>query len=94
MLITRLRKTDEDDNGVWVATSKEHHKSLKKDFPAMRTIYLLSNGKGETEWQNIPSTSDNFESDVIKLCEMITRGDNRIGRIPKSKRAKKKTGIE
>src|SRR4030095_2473064 len=27
-----------DDNGVWVATTVDHHKSLQQDFPSMRSI--------------------------------------------------------
>src|SRR5574337_1222829 len=41
-------------NGVWIATSKEHHESLRKDFPMMRSVYILSDGKSETDWQMIP----------------------------------------
>ena len=90
MLITRDKETHEDDNGVWVATSKEHHESLKKDFPNIRTIHLLSSGKGETDWRNLPSSSPDFEEAVIRICELISKGDERIGRIPKP-RAKKKS---
>src|SRR5713101_4772158 len=29
------------DNGVWLATTKEHHQSLRQEFPNMRSIQLL-----------------------------------------------------
>ena len=71
----------ENDNGVWLATSREHHSSLKKDFPSMRTIRLL--GGSESEWQNLPLDSDDFEESVMKACRLILKGDPRIGKIPK-----------
>src|SRR5579859_2374840 len=53
-LVMILRKRDDhmDDNGVWLATSREHHPGLKEEFPCLRSIRLL--GYSETEWQNIP----------------------------------------
>jgi len=34
------------DNGVWLATTKEQHESLRREFPNMRSIEAL--GKGVT----------------------------------------------
>lgn len=90
VFILRNRKDHADDNGVWLATDKEQHKSLKKEFSSLRSIALL--GGPETEWQLIPASSDDFESAVIKACELVLKGDKRIGRIPKP-RAKKKQKI-
>ena len=89
VLVVRDRDSHEDANGVWLATSGEHHASLKKDFPSMCSIYILSDGKAETEWQMLPLSADNFESSVNKACEFILRGDKRIGRIPKLRKRKK-----
>lgn len=83
VLILRKRKVHPEANGVWLATAKEHHSSLKKLFPSMRSIGLL--GEQPTNWQVLPETSTDFESSVIKACELIVKGDPRIGRIPKSK---------
>src|SRR5688572_23031529 len=90
MLVLRNRQDHEEANGVWIATKSEHHSSLKKVFPSMRSIYILSDGKAETEWQMLPLDADDFESSAIKACELILRGDERIGRIPKSRKKKKK----
>ena len=90
VLILRDKENHEEANGVWLATSKEHHASLKKEFPNMRSIYLLSDGKPETEWQMLPLSADDFESSVIKACEFILRGDVRIGRVPKARKGKGK----
>jgi hypothetical protein len=89
VLILRMRNDHIDANGVWLATSAEHHDSLRKQFPNMKSIYLLSDGKGETGWQMLPEDADDFESSVIKACALILAGDARIGKIPK--RSKRRT---
>ena len=73
------------DNGVWIATTDEHHTSLRRDFPSMRPIRLLD-GK-ITGWQNLPSDSPDFEQATLHLCDLIARRDPRIGKIPKPKRS-------
>ncbi len=87
MLILRNRKDHSLDNGVWLATSKEYHISLKKELPSLRSIDLL--GNGDTNWQILPLESDDFEESVIRTCELILSGDERIGKIPKPKKKKK-----
>lgn len=88
VLITRNKEEHKHDNGVWLATTQEHHASLKRDFPSMRSIQLL--GNKETAWQNLPADADDFEESVLKACDLIRKGDIRIGKIPKPKNKKKK----
>lgn len=88
VLILRQRTDHGDDNGVWVAALHEHHESLKKDFPCMRSVRLL--GPSESVWQNIPLEEDDFEELVLKACRFILKGDARIGKIPKKKARKTK----
>ena|ERR1700722_12261985 len=90
VFILRDRESHTECNGIWLATSHEHHKSLKKDFPSMTSVWVLSDGKGETGWQMLPYDSDDFEPSAIKACEFVLRGDERIGKIPKPKKKKKK----
>jgi hypothetical protein len=87
VLILRKRDTSATDNGVWLATSKEHHGTLKRIFPSMRSIKVL--GGKESNWQNLPADAGDFEEMVIKACEMILHGDNRIGRETRNKTGKK-----
>ena len=54
----------------------------------MKSVYILSDGKNETGWQMIHEDANDFEESVIKICSMIVSGDDRIGKIPKSKRKK------
>ncbi|MBC7865667.1 MAG: hypothetical protein IAF38_22015 [Bacteroidia bacterium] len=88
MIILRKKEDHEDCNGIWIATDKEFHKSLKKEFPSMKSISILSNGKSETNWQMIPYDDDNFESSATLLCEFILKKDLRVGRIPKARKKK------
>ena len=86
------RDATADDDGMWLATTKEHHKSLQEDFPHMRSIKVL--GKKITGWQVIPAAAPDFEEAALRACEFIQAGDLRIGKIPESRRAKagKKSG--
>ena len=89
VLILRERPKSPRGNGVWVATTTEHHHSLKKVLPSMRSIELFKI-RGPTGWQVIPTDSDTFEDEVFKVCELIKKDDLRIGKIPKPKKIKSK----
>src|SRR5215467_2374772 len=53
VLILRDKPNHISDNGVWLATTKEHHASLRREFPNLRSIGLL--GKKVTGWQVLPA---------------------------------------
>ncbi len=72
------------DDGMWLATTQEHHKSLRQDFPRMRSIGVL--GKKVTGWQVLSASSPDFEEAALRACEFIIAGDPRIGKIPESRR--------
>src|SRR5215218_3784242 len=91
VLMLRQRKQHSEINGVWIATSKDHHKSLRKAFPSLRSIAATSDNIAETEWQLFPVDTDDFEKSVIRACELIKQNDPRIGRIPKPRIPKSKT---
>lgn len=80
VLILRDRQPA-SDNGVWLATSREHHESLRQEFPMMRSIRVL--GAAVTNWQVIPADSPEFEEAALRACHLVIRGDPRIGRHPK-----------
>jgi hypothetical protein len=84
VLILRDKPNETADNGVWLATTTEHHESLRRDFPNMRSVRIL--GKEITGWQVLPSDSPDFEEAALRACELIGARDPRIGKIPKSKR--------
>lgn len=86
VLILRSKESDRYDNGVWLATTREHHASLKKVFPQMRSIRLF--GRATSAWQNLPADENDFETSATTACEMVMKNDPRIGRLPGSKRKK------
>lgn len=88
-IVLALRRKDGEtaDNGVWVATTAEHHASLLRDLPSMRSIQLF--GPGPSGWQILPEDSPDFEAEVQRACELILRGDARIGKIPKKRKSKR-----
>jgi hypothetical protein len=83
VLIVRKKAEADPDNGVWITTAPEYHESLKKIFPAMRSIKLF--GEKTTSWQILPEDADDFEESAMKACELILKNDPRIGKIPKKK---------
>jgi hypothetical protein len=86
VLILRNKSDHPLDNGVWISTKREHHASLKTNFPSMRSIYLL--GKGETNWQNLPVDAADFEESAFLVCDLILKNDLRIGNVPKKGKKK------
>jgi hypothetical protein len=86
VLILRDKPTNSGDNGVWLATTEEHHQSLRREFPNMRSIQVL--GKPVTGWQVLPVDAPDFESAALLACELVLAGDARIGKIPGARTSK------
>jgi hypothetical protein len=84
VFILRDRRDNAADNGVWLATTEEHHESLAREFPRMRSIQLF--GKGITGWQVLPADAPDFEQAALHACDLILARDPRIGKVPKSRR--------
>jgi hypothetical protein len=84
VLILRDKPESKADNGVWLATTKEHHASLRGDLPNMRSIHVL--GKKVTGWQVLPADAPDFEESALRACELIAAGDPRIGKVPGARR--------
>ena len=75
------------DNGVWLATTCDHHASLRRDFPNMRSIQVL--GEAVTGWQLLPVDAPDFEESALRACELIAARDPRIGKIPGARKPKR-----
>ena len=82
MLILRKRDNEADLNGIWVATSKKYHESLKKEIPELGA-FSITGDERLGNWLLIPDNSDDFEAAGIKICELITHHDPRVGHVPK-----------
>jgi hypothetical protein len=88
VFILRDKRDGSADDGVWLATSAEHHASLRREFPNMRSISVF--GLEVTHWQVLAVDTPDFEEAAQRACELVRTGDPRIGRIPKPRRRKPK----
>jgi hypothetical protein len=80
MLILRKRDNSPELNGIWVATDKEHHQSLKNNIPELGPFFIDGDER-HGNWLLIPDDAEDFEEAAIKVCEMISHGDPRIGKL-------------
>jgi hypothetical protein len=85
VLILRDKREQTADNGVRLATTEEHHQSLRREFPNLRSIQVL--GKKVTGWQVLPADAQDFEEAALRACELVLAGDPRIGKVPAARRA-------
>jgi hypothetical protein len=85
VLILRDKRDQTADNGVWLATTEEHHQSLRQEFPNMRSIKVLK--KKVTGWQVLPADAKDFEEAAQRACELVLAGDPRIGKVPGARRS-------
>ena len=72
VLILRDKRENTKDNGVWLATTEQHHESLRREFPNMRSIRVL--GKAVTGWQVIPAGAEDFEEAALRACDLVLAG--------------------
>jgi hypothetical protein len=87
VFILRDKHEHAADNGVWLATTQEHHRSLRQEFPNMRSIRVL--GEKVTGWQILPVDAADFEESALRACELVLAGDETIGKVPGARRASK-----
>jgi hypothetical protein len=80
VIILRKAATNLDMNGIWLATSKEHHQSLEKEIPALADFVLDNGEMHDSNWRLLRHDHDDFEEAAIKICELISHGDKRIGK--------------
>ena len=72
VLVLRDKRDGSADNGVWLATTHDHHDSLHAEFPSMRSIQVL--GEKVTGWQVLPADDLDFEEAALHACELIVAG--------------------
>src|SRR5687768_17400938 len=66
-------------NGMWLYTSTEHVESLAREFPNLSKRQLWRSGKNA--WIVLASRLEGFEEYAFCACELILKGDRRIGRV-------------
>jgi hypothetical protein len=80
-------------NGVWLYTEAEHIDSLRNEFPQLPKRCFWKSGKNG--WVILASEFEDFEEYAFRACELILRGDQRLGRVTRgsSKRAGERGGV-
>jgi hypothetical protein len=68
-------------NGVWLYTEAEHIESLRREFPELPRRCFWKSVKSGSGWVILSSKLEDFEEHVFRACELILRGDQRIGRV-------------
>ena len=76
--------------GVSLATTPEQYLSLAQEFSSTRAAEPKK--IGEHPWLHIPVGAADFEEQVLKACELILKGDPRIGRASDERKARKVMG--
>jgi hypothetical protein len=74
--------------GVLVATERQHHTTLIREFPELSPHPILP------KWLYLPDSVSNFEAVAARLVKLVRQRDFRIGVAPNAKRtsgAKKAT---
>jgi hypothetical protein len=80
MLILRQRPNEPELNGVWIATSKKHHDSLKEHIPELGAFFI-NNDERQGNWLFLKDDAEDFEGAAITVCGLISHGDQRIGNV-------------
>lgn len=82
-LLLSFRESDKQPqyNGVWLYTEAEHIESLRGEFQQLPRRYFWRSRKSGSGWVILPRAQEGFEEYVHRACEMILRGDRRLGRV-------------
>ena len=79
LLALRDAKKQPNTNGIWIFTEANHIESLRREFPALpRQNFWKS---GTKAWVILATKLEIFEEYALKVCELILRGDRRLGRV-------------
>ena len=68
-------------NGVWLYTEAAHIESLRRDFPQLPRRSFWKSKKSGSGWVILSRKQEEFEEYAFKACEMILKGDPRLGRV-------------
>ncbi|CAN5834868.1 hypothetical protein BH18ACI4_BH18ACI4_20650 [soil metagenome] len=71
-------------NGIWVYNTAEHLDSLAREFPRLPRRQLWRSGNNC--WVVLASRMEGFEEYAFKVCELVLKGDQWIGRVTRGGR--------
>jgi hypothetical protein len=80
VLILRKLNKNNQHNGLWIATQKADHASLKADIPAITDFVFDESEFYESAWLQLKDDHDDFEEAAIRICDLISHRDKRIGK--------------
>lgn len=81
VFLLRRRSEKPELNGVWVASTTEHFKAISQELSAVDLkLKLVESDKSGGTWFLIPMQNEEFETTVIKACELVSKADERIGK--------------
>jgi hypothetical protein len=86
VLILRDKGPSDADSGVWVAFNPDSLDELLSELPRLGEIEIFRTKVAG--WKKLSARSIEFEDDVQRVCAMILRGDERVGKVPGAKRTK------
>ncbi len=81
-LMLVLCSGEEPWNGILIATEKEFHKDIRKEFQQAVQHPVLK------KWLYLPENSEDFETVVMDIVEAIRMNDQRFGVEPKERKRK------
>ena len=81
-LMLVLAVGEEPWNGLLIATSREHHQALQKQWPRLTSHSVLG------KWLYISQDDPAFESNGSAIVQCILKFDERIGVEPKPRKRK------
>ncbi|QHS56463.1 hypothetical protein GWR56_13280 [Mucilaginibacter sp. 14171R-50] len=79
VLISRSVQKDPQHNGIWIATQRNDHASLKATIPALND-FEFEDHLTETNWLLLQAGHEDFEEAAIAVCELVSNRDKRIGK--------------
>lgn len=79
VLIFRQVGKNPQHNGIWIATRREDHASLKESIPSI-TDFEFDDHVTEPNWLLLKDGHEDFEEAAIAICELVARRDKRIGK--------------
>lgn len=84
LLVLVLADGDEPWRGVLVATERDAHADLRREFPALGPHPILP------KWLYLPETAPSFERDAQALVRCVRLLDPRLGVLPERDRPKRR----
>lgn len=80
MMIARQTGKNPQHNGLWIASDRQHHASLKHDIPAISDFVFEEGAEITSHWLLLSEGHDDFETAAIAVSDLISKRDPRIGR--------------